>query len=113
MVNHKVVLITDPPAGLRSPSVDNTHQELTASVESRLELSCAADGYPLPNYRWYKNDIAVDPTDKRYLQLGGNLVILSATTSDSGSYKCNATNDRGYAVAVRRVIVTGEWLKVN
>lgn len=75
-------------------------------VDTRLELSCVADGYPLPNYRWYRNGVEVDPTDRRFLQLGGNLVIISVLTSDTGEYKCNATNNRGFAVAVRLVTVT-------
>lgn len=100
------LLVHDPPAGWRSPTVDNSHQEISVTVETRIELSCVADGYPLPNYRWYKNGNEVDPTDKRYLQLGGNLVILATSASDSGYYKCNATNNRGFAVAVRRLMVT-------
>ena len=99
------MFVSDPMAP-RSPTVDNTHQEISEAVDSRLELTCVADGYPLPNYKWYKNGAEVDPTDMRYLQLGGNLVILSVDITDSGEYKCNATNNRGFAVAIRHLTVT-------
>ena len=77
------------------------------NVGDTVELPCVSDGWPLPTYRWYKDGMLVNLEDDRYSQLGGNLVIMDTVTSDSGEYRCNATNDRGSTAAVRQLVVRG------
>ncbi len=70
-----------------------------------VKLNCLADGYPIPQYEWFKGQIdstiaeyefyPVDLSDKRYFQHGGNLIIQQPNSEDSGSYFCKATNTFG------------------
>ncbi|KAM5280542.1 contactin-6 [Ctenodactylus gundi] len=64
---------------------------------SEVILSCAADGYPSPQYRWRHNGTDIDFTMSYHYKLdGGSLVITNPRTEqDIGTYQCLATNLRG------------------
>lgn len=98
--------IHDPPAGGKPPSVEGYPiQDFVAGIGQTVQLSCVADGWPLPTYRWYKNGLSLDVTQERFSQYGGHLVIGPTTLDDSGEYRCNASNSRGSAAAVRKLTV--------
>ncbi|XP_053408969.1 cell adhesion molecule DSCAM-like isoform X3 [Mercenaria mercenaria] len=101
------LVIHDPPAGGRSPSIDGYPiQDTVVGVGKNVQLPCVADGWPLPTYRWYKNGEALDiQNEERYSQFGGQLVIAPTKLSDGGEYRCNASNSRGSAAAIRTLIV--------
>lgn len=100
------LVIHDPPAGGRSPSIEGYPiQDTVAGVGETVQLPCVADGWPLPTYRWYKGGVAVDINEERYTQFGGHLVIEPTKLADGGEYRCNASNTRGSATAIRTLIV--------
>lgn len=98
----------DPPAGGRSPSIDGYPiQDTIAGIGETVQLPCVADGWPLPTYRWYKDGVELDVNEERYAQFGGHLVIQPTRLTDRGEYRCNASNSRGSAAAIRTLIVKG------
>lgn len=71
-----------------------------------VTLKCLADGFPIPQYEWFRGKIdsginseyefyPVDLSNKRYFQHGGNLIISQPISSDSGTYFCKASNIYG------------------
>ena len=95
-----------------------THKNAHTGQES-LELSCAADGYPLPNVTWkFRNKTDSEYTDictsvqynksltntckkikaeNRTVgnKVMSNLIIEPADVGNAGMYQCQATNDQG------------------
>ncbi|KAF2368731.1 Fibronectin type III [Trinorchestia longiramus] len=70
-----------------------------------VSITCLAEGYPHPMYKWYKEEyednIAVsreiDPmSDRRFTVSGGTLVISEPDSiKDRGNYHCRASNEFG------------------
>ncbi|XP_074526274.1 vascular cell adhesion protein 1-like [Halichoeres trimaculatus] len=56
---------------------------------SRVTLTCSSDGYPTPEYTWYKWN------QHGYFRKGSKLVFRSIKSSDSGEYYCSAKGDLG------------------
>ena len=57
---------------------------------SKVELDCTAEGFPVPDVEWYKDGKPVDTQIKS--QGESTLLIPNAKESDSGRYTCYATN---------------------
>jgi hypothetical protein len=90
-----------------------------------VTLKCLADGYPIPQYEWYRGKIEaginsefefypVDLANERFFQHGGNLVISHPISEDSGSYYCKASNAYGTVnsnIMQLREIVLGRFEK--
>ena len=72
-----------------------------------VELTCVAEGWPLPTYRWYKDGSSINVTAHRFRQHGGHLVISNVTVEDTGEYLCNASNNRGSVSAKRQLLIRG------
>ena len=53
-------------------------------------MICHATGHPLPEITWTKSEGSLPVS--RSIVSAGNLTILNATTDDSGSFVCTATN---------------------
>ncbi|XP_034543840.1 carcinoembryonic antigen-related cell adhesion molecule 5-like [Notolabrus celidotus] len=56
---------------------------------SSVTLTCSCDGYPAPEYSWYKE------YDHGHHSKGSELVFSQIQSSDSGRYYCTAENDVG------------------
>ncbi|XP_078575929.1 nectin-4-like isoform X1 [Branchiostoma floridae x Branchiostoma japonicum] len=74
--------------------ITNSSSGLTTTIESSATLWCTTEGIPLPKITWYKDD-----REKRQGTIvEGNvtyMTIRSVRVSDSGSYKCSASNGLG------------------
>lgn len=62
-------------------------------------LSCVSQGYPPPNYFWYKSSSTghmepLMPSEKIHMR-DGVLIIQNAQVNDSGRYVCIANNTAG------------------
>ncbi|XP_010811862.2 hemicentin-1 isoform X2 [Bos taurus] len=65
-------------------------------VNNLLELDCQVTGSPLPTIMWLKDGQLIDERDGfRILLNGHKLVIAQAQVSDTGLYRCVATNTAG------------------
>ncbi|XP_060239853.1 contactin-6 isoform X3 [Meriones unguiculatus] len=64
---------------------------------SEIILTCTANGYPSPHYRWKQNGTDIDFSMTYHYRLdGGSLAISSPRTDqDIGTYQCLATNPVG------------------
>lgn len=101
--------IIEQPKDIEFGNVDSTilgstYQQMQNDII--VTLKCLADGYPIPQYEWYKGRIEaginsefdfypVDLSNERYFQHGGNLIISRPISDDSGTYYCKASNAYG------------------
>ena len=82
------------------PYIDPTDVALYPKVivNRILVINCPASGIPTPDIVWAKDDEILDPTLHPNIQViasGRQLRISAAAISDSGSYRCIATNKAG------------------
>ena len=92
---------------------------VTVAVDSSLTLSCTSQDSPPDTFTWRKdNDLtvlqstsitAVDYTSTSAV-FRADYSIASVTTSDNGTYTCNATNPIGSDSAIITVVVIGKLL---
>lgn len=62
---------------------------------SRVNLSCAARGYPAPTISWTHNDDPITSGPQVMVAPEGDLVIGEVVLMDVGMYKCTAANAVG------------------
>ncbi|CAJ1052895.1 sialoadhesin-like [Xyrichtys novacula] len=66
---------------------------------SSVTLTCSSDGYPEPEYTWYKEG------GHGHLRKGSELVFRSIQSSDSGNYYCRASNGQGTGRTSRSISI--------
>ncbi|XP_076367083.1 cell adhesion molecule Dscam1-like isoform X2 [Tachypleus tridentatus] len=98
----KSTLFIRDSSGTMSPRIKDSRQlSISAMVGEFVELPCAAQGFPLPRYSWYKytgtNQSHLTPVylDPRTMQLSGSLIFHSVTLEDAGKYVCVISNSAG------------------
>ncbi|XP_017961146.1 Down syndrome cell adhesion molecule-like protein Dscam2 isoform X28 [Drosophila navojoa] len=95
-------LVITEPVGFKAPSFPSVASTFTinAPQQSCLALTCEAQAYPVPIFRWYKfiegttRKQAVVLND-RVKQVSGTLIIKDAVVEDSGKYLCVVNNSVG------------------
>lgn len=71
-------------------------------------LHCRASGVPRPSVSWLKNDLDL-PVDARLrVNDGGTLELTELRRTDSGVYRCVASNSLGTVSEFARLHVFGE-----
>ncbi|KAJ1069250.1 hypothetical protein K5549_000561 [Capra hircus] len=95
-----LINISTGDGGLSPPIFTQEPQDAIFPLDlskSEIILNCAANGYPLPHYRWKQNGADIDFTMSYHYRLdGGSLAISSPRTDqDIGTYQCLATNSLG------------------
>ncbi|KAL3210794.1 hypothetical protein MRX96_036892 [Rhipicephalus microplus] len=92
-------LIIQEPQGAASPKITDSHPFVHAvEGQDAVELACAAQGYPIPSYRWYRElgGRLLDLTrDLRTTQTDGSLMLSAPLVRDSGKYFCVVNNSVG------------------
>ncbi|XP_022243949.1 Down syndrome cell adhesion molecule-like protein Dscam2 isoform X2 [Limulus polyphemus] len=82
----------------QAPKLSSTRTSIHVQEGEPAELTCAAQAFPLPGYKWYKNEggrpISVD-LDGRVSQVSGSLYFRRTYFQDTGSYVCVVTNSVG------------------
>ncbi|XP_023810079.1 hemicentin-1 isoform X2 [Oryzias latipes] len=82
-----------PPTIVRG---DDGPTEKKVIVAKSLILECEVAGHPPPSITWLKDGVPVrDGESVRVFEQGKKVEIVSASTSDSGSYVCVATSIAG------------------
>ncbi|XP_037715220.1 Down syndrome cell adhesion molecule-like protein Dscam2 isoform X10 [Drosophila subpulchrella] len=95
-------LVITEPVGFKAPSFPSVASTFTIQTpqNSTLALTCEAQSYPVPIFRWYKfiegttRKQAVVLND-RVKQVSGTLIIKDAVVEDSGKYLCVVNNSVG------------------
>ncbi|XP_053341492.1 hemicentin-1 [Clarias gariepinus] len=78
------------------PTIRRSEPELSVVENTRLVLSCAAEGVPHPTLSWEKEGITLADTTGAYTILSsGELILQNAQPEDAGSYTCVATSSVG------------------
>jgi len=79
--------------------------EVSVIGESQFSLHCYGEGQPLPRLQWSKLDGKL--SSKAIETADGSLHFPKITSTDSGRYRCTATNDFGSVIAEVHLRVEG------
>ncbi|XP_035901246.1 Down syndrome cell adhesion molecule-like protein Dscam2 isoform X31 [Anopheles stephensi] len=94
------LVITEPVSSTAPKTPSLTQKPIFADPNSDLALLCLAQGFPAPNFRWYKYIEGTQQKkavvlDDRVKQVSGTLIIKDAVVDDSGKYLCVVNNSVG------------------
>ncbi|KFB35461.1 AGAP010884-PA-like protein [Anopheles sinensis] len=94
------LVITEPVSSTAPKTPSLTQKPIFADPNSDLALLCLAQGFPAPNFRWYKylegtQQKKAVVLDERVKQVSGTLIIKDAVVDDSGKYLCVVNNSVG------------------
>ncbi|KAI4892791.1 hypothetical protein NFI96_028928 [Prochilodus magdalenae] len=86
------IRITEPPV-LRGEA----HMSQTVFRGGLAMLDCPVRGNPVPVLHWHKDDSPLLGSERLHPLRNGSLAIYSATSGDSGVYRCVAESEAGVA----------------
>ncbi|XP_050081300.1 cell adhesion molecule Dscam2 isoform X50 [Anopheles maculipalpis] len=94
------LVITEPVSSTAPKTPSLTQKPIFVDPNSDLALLCLAQGFPAPNFRWYKYIEGTQQKkavvlDERVKQVSGTLIIKDAVVDDSGKYLCVVNNSVG------------------
>ncbi|XP_078319648.1 protein sidekick-like isoform X2 [Crassostrea virginica] len=85
------------------PEIIDKPENLTITEGSNARLPCEATGAPKPTVAWTKmtssGPVDVVSGERTQILENGQLLIVTAVSTDSGHYVCNASNSRGSQTA--------------
>lgn len=103
-------LFVTEPRGSVTPRMSDSKALVSAKQGDSVTLPCAAQGFPVPNYSWYKkvSEGVYVPValNEKVSQLSGVLIISHVQTADAGVYSCEAINSMGSFRVETQLIVT-------
>lgn len=90
--------------------------EVNRTAPATVELSCTAEGLPLPTIHWTRNGVLLEggvevTMDTRTDDVVSQLRIVSSGYEDRGNYSCIAVNVAGEDAFTFQVFVMGECMK--
>ncbi|XP_015172327.1 PREDICTED: Down syndrome cell adhesion molecule-like protein Dscam2 isoform X45 [Polistes dominula] len=95
-------LVITEPIGSKAPAFSGEAKIslLSRRIKTEVSISCNAQGYPVPTFRWYKfieGSSRRQPVqlNDRVRQVSGTLIIREARVEDSGKYLCIVNNSVG------------------
>ena len=102
------------------PSIGVINHEIRDQEDNVIFL-CEAVGEPVPDISWYFNDVMINVSDNssKYMIVSRSLNITTTentltvdnvTSSDVGTYICNASNIIGSVTSAGILTVTSEFL---
>ena len=85
------------------PSIENLVDDEIRNQEENVTFLCQAVGEPVPDISWYFNDVMINVSDNssKYMIVSrslnittteNTLTVYNVTSSDVGTYTCNASN---------------------
>lgn len=81
-----------------------------------IQLECKISGTPEIRIVWYKNEQALQASDRLHMSFVDSvatLTILGATAEDAGDYICEAHNSAGTASCSTSVTVKGQHMAAH
>ena len=88
------------------PNIKENISNKTSNETQSVNFTCEATGKPVPNISWYFNGVMINVSDNssKYMIMSrllnittteNTLTVYNVTSSDVGTYSCNATNVLG------------------
>ncbi|KAH7953422.1 hypothetical protein HPB49_008090 [Dermacentor silvarum] len=112
-----VRLLLREPVAMQMPSIIHRSSRVLSDPDLPAELVCAAEGFPVPSYSWYKRDgQRMQPLESgpRVRQVAGVLQFREVEFSDGGNYVCVVSNSVGDAQVDLELVVTPKpWVTVT
>ena len=101
----------EPGESIAAPTVAVSPAKMTVNESKTASFQCSVSGNPKPVSTWSK----LEGKSEKILSAttDGKLILTNAAGSDSGVYKCSASNILGRAQALVRLIVNGKFRYVN
>ncbi|GBM69793.1 Down syndrome cell adhesion molecule-like protein Dscam2 [Araneus ventricosus] len=97
------------------PRIIRRSSRVKATNGHRATLTCIAQGYPVPAYRWHRSaggQRILSDLDASVRQEGGVLIFNKVSRGDAGRYSCHVSNAVGEDRADMELLVE-EPLRVN
>ena len=102
------------------PSIKTSINDEISNQGQNLTLLCKAVGEPLPDISWYFNDVMINVSDNssKYMIVSRSLnitttenilTVYNVTSSDVGTYTCNASNIIGSVTSSGILTVTSKF----
>ena len=96
----------EPGESIAAPTVAVSPAKMTVSESKPASFQCSVSGNPKPVSTWSKLEGKSDKILSAATD--GKLILPNAAGSDSGVYKCSASNSQGQAHALVRLAVNGK-----
>ncbi|XP_054712617.1 cell adhesion molecule DSCAM-like [Uloborus diversus] len=96
-MNYSKIIVTEPHHN-QPPRVTKRLNRISVPQGQRATLPCIAQGYPVPTYRWYRDQGDQRPLPDHTIsvsQEAGVLIFHKVLPSDSGRYMCHVANVMG------------------
>ena len=92
----------EPAESISAPVVAVSPAKLTVNEGGTASFQCSVNGNPEPALKWGKKESQTE------LSQSGTLLLTKVTGSDSGVYKCSASNILGQEEALVQLVVNGK-----
>ena len=102
-----------------APSIEKSIENEIRDQTENVTFLCQAVGEPVPDIRWYFNDVMINVSDNssKYMIMSrslnittteNTLTVYNVTSSDVGTYTCNSANFIGSSTSSGILTVTSE-----
>ena len=102
------------------PSIEFSINDEIRDQEENVTFLCEAVGEPVPDISWFFNDVMINVSDNssKYMIVSrslnittteNTLTVYNVTSSDVGTYTCNASNVIGNDASSGILTVTSEF----
>ena len=102
------------------PSIEFSINDEIRDQEENVTFLCQAVGEPVPDISWYFNDVMINVSDNssKYMivsksfnitTIENKLTLYNVTSSDVGTYTCNASNIIGSVTSSGILTVTSKY----
>ncbi|XP_046998769.1 papilin isoform X1 [Schistocerca americana] len=108
------VLVPKQPRVFVVPvQVNVTVDRTVYPVGSEISIACDVDGYPIPQVQWFKDDNPLQVGNRIQVSESHRLLISRAEGTDSGTYRCAASNPYSASSSAVSVVVEGIYIHPN
>lgn len=84
-------------------------QPMSRNLTQSATFNCEAQGYPEPTVHWYKDGQPLNfQRDPDLVDQASTIKVKNLQISDSGSYECRVSNERGTINYFFNLLVKGE-----
>ncbi|XP_014256768.1 Down syndrome cell adhesion molecule-like protein Dscam2 [Cimex lectularius] len=104
------IIITEPKGAVQPRIRVEKHSRKQVKYGEDIILPCLAQGYPIPTYRWFREEseklMPVIGNERIHVNPSGLLYITKSRIEDKGKYICKINNTVGEEVAQVTLSVT-------